>query len=360
VRTPILTFAAALAFGLFAAPALLQHKGGEEISGPYEAVHNWPQPFARAGYVQGSQGAVFAETPNRIFLGNRGELKLPEKLPTTFTGAWGSLGSPAIEPKPEMRNCIVVVDADGKVLESWTQWDRLFSRGPHAIKISPYDPERHVWIVEDSRHQIFKFTNDGKKLVMTLGELDVAGSDDKHFGRPTDIAWLPDGTFFISDGYANTRVVKFDKNGKFLMAWGTRGTGPGEFNTVHSIAVDQKRRVYVADRRNRRVQVFDENGRFVDLWPDINDPTHIAISGDQHLWVADSTTNKFLKYDSNGKLLYSWGTYGTFPGAVWGVHQFSVDADGNLYLAEALGGRTQKLRPKSGAADTKLIVPVQK
>ena len=157
-------------------------------------------------------------------------------------------------------------------------------------------------------------------------------SDDKHFGRPTDIAWLPDGTFFISDGYVNTRVVKFDKNGKFLMTWGTKGNGPGQFDLPHSIDIDAQRRVYVADRSNSRIQIFDENGKYLNEWDNIRPPYHIMMTtGTQrqpNLWVADGVTNKFLKYDLNGKLLYSWGTYGSFPGAFWGVHQFSVDSDG--------------------------------
>ena len=116
---------------------------------------------------------------------------------------------------------------------------------PHRVLINPYDPEKHVWLVDDGAHSIYKFTNDGKKLVMTLGEFKVPGNDEKHFDRPTEIAWLPDGTFFVSDGYVNTRVVKFDKDGKFLMTWGQKGnepneTRPGYMNTVHAIAGRQE------------------------------------------------------------------------------------------------------------------------
>ncbi|PYR96074.1 MAG: hypothetical protein DMG12_27170, partial [Acidobacteria bacterium] len=227
MRTCVIALIVVFAVGLLSVPVLTQQaqiekdaglgrlssnsqKGGEDETGPYEVVAKWPQPFARQGYIQGSQGGVFAESPNRIFMANRGELKLPDKLPNNFNGAWGSVGSPATGQKPELRNCIVIVDANGKLIESWTQWDKLFEggRGPHAVKISPYDPDRAVWVVDDMRQQVFKFSNDGKKLLMTLGVAGVAGNDDKHFGRPTDIAWLPDGTFFISDGYTNTRVVK--------------------------------------------------------------------------------------------------------------------------------------------------------
>jgi sugar lactone lactonase YvrE len=357
MRAPALAVVAVFGFGFLSAPSLLQQKGGEEETGAYDVVEKWPQAFARAGYIQGSQGGVFAESPNRIFLANRGELKLPEKLPPEFNGSWGSLGQQATRATSELRNCIVIVDANGRVIETWTQHDHLFAggRGPHKIKISPYDSERHVWVVDDMRHQVFKFTNDGKKLVMALGEPGVAGNDEKHFARPTDIAWLPDGTFFVSDGYVNTRVVKFDQTGKVLMTWGTKGKGPGEFDLPHSIDVDRSRRVYVADRSNSRIQVFDENGKYLDQWPNIRTPFHIMVSADQHLWVVDGATNKFLKYDLNGRLLYSWGTYGIFPGAVWGVHQFSVDSAGNLYAAETYGGRTQKFRPKPGADPSKLV-----
>lgn len=356
MRTNLLALAAVLCVSSVALGAQVQ-KGGEDETGPYVVVDNWMKPFARTGYIQGSQGGVFAESANRIFVLNRGELKLPETLPASFNGSWGSLGQQATQATPELRNCILVLDASGKVVESWTQWDKLFQggRGPHHVRISPYDPERHVWVVDDNRHQVFEFTNDGKELVMTLGEAGVPGNDGAHFARPTDIAFLPDGSFFVTDGYVNTRVVKFDKHGKFLMTFGTPGNGPGQFNLPHAIAIDRNRRLYIADRANSRIQVFDENGRFLDQWPNIRRPIDLLITSEQRLWVADLDTNKLLQYDLNGKLLSSWGTYGTFPGAFWGIHQFSVDPQNNLYVAETYAGRTQKFQPKPGAARSLLI-----
>ncbi len=363
MRSLLLALIAVVGLGYLSAPALLQEKGGDDVTGPYDVVANWPQPlaFAKPGYIWGSAGGVFAETPDRIFVANRGELKLPpqDKLPRTFTGFWGSLDQQATNPTPEFRNCIVVVDANGKAVESWTQWDHLCQdgRGPHTVLISPYDPEHNVWVVDDIHHQIWKFSNDGKKLLMTLGERDEPGNDDKHFKRPTDIAWLPDGTFFVSDGYGNTRVAKFDKNGKFLLAWGTPGTGNGQFNTPHSITIDRNRRVYVADRANRRIQVFDENGKYLDQFPNIAQPYHIRISDDQFLWVFSGPLDKFLKYDLNGHLLYAWGTHGTTPGLFWAVHEFSADSAGNLYTAEVFGGRVQKFKPRAGADPTHFYKP---
>jgi DNA-binding beta-propeller fold protein YncE len=261
------------------------------------------------------------------------------------------------------------VNRDGKLVQSWTQHDALLAKGgkgPHKIKMSPYDPEKHVWVVSDSGDAVFKFTYDGK-LVMTLGEVDVQGNDDKHFAEPTDIDWLPDGSFFVADGYINTRVVKFDKNGKFLMAWGTKpanpsNPGPLELNTPHSVAVGRDRRVYVADRSHSRVQVYDENGKFLDSWPDLSSPYYLLMSRDQHLWIADGHVNRISKYDLKGKFLYGWGISATArsgdePGFFDGPHQMSVDQENNLYVAEVYGGRAQKFRPRKGADPAKLIQP---
>jgi sugar lactone lactonase YvrE len=396
MRTLALTLAVVAGIGLVSSPATLQQKfviekGGQDEFGPYEVVPNWPEKFVtKPGYIWGSQGGVFAENPNRIYLLNKGELKLPTdmKLPGSFNGAWGSLfgtgrgnanmplnkdGSSARPTPEEMNNCIVIVDGSGKVIERWTQWDRLFKggRGAHTITISPYDPERAVWVVDDLKEQVYKISHDGKKLLMVLGDggngpgkepaegkLGVEASDQTHFGRPTNVDFLPDGTFYITDGYVNTRVVKFDKNGKYLMEWGTKGTGPGQFSQlVHSIAIDNNRRVYIADRANARIQVFDENGKFIEQWPNIYRPSYIMMSADQHLWVADLETNRMLKYDLTGRYEYGWGSYGTEPGRFYGIHQFSVDSDLNFYAAETFGGRTQKFRVKPGADPSHVITP---
>ena len=110
MRKLTLLVAALFAGSVLSGAAVLQQKGGEDETGPYEVVPNWPQALARPGYALGSQGGVFAESPNRVYLLNRGEIKLPEKLPNDFNGSWGSIGS-ALTPKPEMRNCIIIVDA---------------------------------------------------------------------------------------------------------------------------------------------------------------------------------------------------------------------------------------------------------
>jgi sugar lactone lactonase YvrE len=356
---------AVVTLALGVAAQVPSEKGGGDEFGPYELVPNWPQNPCGEGYQQGSVGGIFAERPDRVLIFQRGCLPNLERPITSqslvpernASGFDLSQKDPARHPRWD--NVLYIVDRDGKKIESWDQHNKLFVR-PHKVLISPYDPQKHVWLVDDGAHAIYKFTNDGKKLVMQLGEVGVPGNDEKHFARPTDIAWLPDGTFFVSDGYVNTRVVKFDKDGKYLLTWGEKGTPPNEtrpnyMNTVHSIAIDAKRRVYVADRANSRIQIFDENGKFLDLWTKIRRPYYILMAADQHLWIADGITQKFTKFDLTGKLLSSWGTFGAFPGGFWGVHQFSVDNEGNLYTADVHIGRAQKFRPKPGA-DPKLLV----
>jgi hypothetical protein len=360
-------------FAVLAPRASLQQRGGSptfakggagDVTGDYEVPDpNWPQwahPYPKPGYIWGSQGGVFAESPDRIYLANRGELKLPDKVPNNFPGNWGFFNQmAATQPIANMVNCIVVVDRNGKLIEAWNQWDKLFDwgRGPHQVYISPYDPQRFVWVVDDMRHVIYRFTHDGKQLVQTLGMLDEFGENDDltRFRRPTMIDWLPDGTFFVADGYGNTRVVKFDKTGKALLKWGTRGTGPGQFNTPHGIAVGgSPPRVFVSDRGNRRIQVFDTDGKFLEEWPGIA-PHSMLMSADEHVWAVDSLTDRIVKFDLSGHAEFSFGQFGTRPGYTWAMHQISADSDGNLYLSEVFGGRTQKYRPKPGADPTKLV-----
>src|SRR6187549_477453 len=211
------------------AAAAAQERGGQEETGPYELVSDWHKTLADAadglkhdGWTWGSVGAVYAETPDRIWIAQRGELPLPKgaKPWTPYsllspsrgnaTGNDDGLGAtcePAEKRGWERRyhHVIFVVDRAGKMVQWWPQHDKLFEapcgRGPHKIKMNPYDPEKHVWVFDDQLHQIHKFTYDGK-LVMTLGTKGERGRDaGKLFDRPTDIAWLPDGTFFITDGY---------------------------------------------------------------------------------------------------------------------------------------------------------------
>jgi len=338
-------------------------------TGPYEVVLNWPKPLQDTDYTWGRTASVLAVSADRVFVFQSGELPTLER-PITADGvpirpaASENLGIDGCTCAVSVRETglkgrwervLMIFDRNGDLVDSWERHNDLFVR-PHAVKIDPNDPEGHIWIVEDGAHSIYKFTSDGD-LVMTLGEFRVPGENDDpaHFNRPTDMAFLSNGDFVVSDGYGNTRVIKFDQDGNYLTHWGTPGTGPSQFNTVHGIAVDDNDRLYVSDRGNNRIQVFDANGGHLDTWPGIRFPLSIKMSADQYLWVNDGLAQKFLKFDLSGNLLYSWGTFGGEPGQMWGVHGFSVDDEGNLYTASVWGGRAQKFQPRPGVNPALLI-----
>jgi sugar lactone lactonase YvrE len=390
--------------GAWSIAAVPDQVGGQDVTGPYEVDTAWPKPISQLpdtkGWTWGAAQSIFAESSDRVFGLMRGllpDMKAPtarllndvgpsisfpigrlpwrdatEASPPAAAGP-GNPGEIGIsewlkkgylfDRDAKWSHCIVVFNRKGDIVEAWTQWDSLLQR-PHFIGISPYDPERRVWVIDDQKHVIHIFSNDGKKLIRTFGELGKAGADQKHFDRPTKVDWLPDGTFFVSDGYNGTRVVKFSADGKYLLEWGKPGkrggeTRPSYFFNVHSLAVDPKSRsVFVSDRSNRRVQVFDENGNYLYEWSFGNFPVDIhdfLITADGFLWAADRGTNKILKYDLKGHLLYAWGTWGDFPGGFWGVHGISVDTEGNFYVAEADNGRFQRFVPRPNVRKELLV-----
>ncbi len=381
--------------------------GAQDVSGPYEVVEGWPQDLStlpgHENWTYGGARGIFAESPDRVYLLGGGELPniarpqaglltdigpnvlfpiggLPWRNanratppggggsgqdPARGMDVWRGASAPYRELGVDARweHCVIVVDREGNIIEEWTQWDDLFKR-PHSIYISPYDPQKHVWIVDDHTHAIYKFTNDGSQLVQTIGTPNVAGADATHFNRPTFMAWMPDGSFYVADGYNGTRVAKFDVNGEFLLDFGMAGEGgeetrPGYMNNVHGVAVDvETGRVFVNDRDNHRIQIFDENGTYLSEWKINVRPSSlhfVQIGADRTLVTFDRNTHKMLKYDLEGHLLYSWGTVADFPGTLWGVHGVSTDQEGNLYVAEVDAGRFQKFRPRAGADPTTLI-----
>jgi NHL repeat len=385
--------------------------GAQDVSGPYQVQEGWPKDIStlpgHENWTWGAGQGIFAENPNRVYLVSRGELpnlkrpqvkRLPDVGPsvqfpigglpwrsataTALPGAGGTGQDPAkgmelwrggqppyreVGVDARWEHCLTVVDAQGNIVEQWTQWDKMMKR-PHSVYVSPYDPEKHVWLVDDHMHVIYKFTNDGKQLVQTIGTPEVPGADATHFNRPTFMAWMPDGSFYVADGYNGTRVAKFDKDGKFLLAFGERGSGsgdegeesrPGYMNNVHGVAVDvETRRVFVNDRANHRIQIFDENGKYLSEWKIAVRPSSlhlIQVGQDRTLVTFDRNTHKMLKYDLDGRLLYAWGTVGDFPGTLWGVHGISTDQEGNLYVAEVDAGRFQKFVPRPGANPAYLV-----
>ncbi len=200
---------------------------------PYDVVRGWHKPFAEPGFAFGGNSGVFAESPDRIFVAQRGEFRLPDPIPPAFTGFAGSIGMNVLTlvDRRVWKNCLYTLDRNGKVKERWTQWDHLCEGssgpGPHRIRISPYDRDRRVWVINETFHQIYVFSNDGKRLLKTLGEKNVPGADATHFARPQDVAFLPDGRILIADGLDNHRVMIFDRDINYLGEFGGSGKGPG-------------------------------------------------------------------------------------------------------------------------------------
>jgi hypothetical protein len=332
---------------------------------PYDVVRGWHKPFAEPGFAFGGSSGVFAESPNRIFIAQRGEVKLPDPVPAQFLGFAGSIGINVLSAADRRvwRNCLYTLDGNGAVKERWTQWDRLCEGssgpGPHRVRVSPYDPERRVWVINETFHQIYVLSNDGSKLLKTLGEKNVPGSDQTHFARPQDVAFLPDGRILVADGLDNHRVIILDRDLNYVSEFGGPGKGPGQFSGIHAVAVGPQGRIFALDRSGGRINVFRTTPdpakvEFVEAWPGFALPLDIIVN-DESLWVTDLRPLRFVKVDFKGNHLYNWMVPSGLPDGYLEVHTISVDSDGNLYGGDNQYGRTQKFVPKRGA-DPKLLI----
>lgn len=353
----IMRFAAGAVALVLALPAAAQEKGGLDQTGAYEPVEGWFKPGIER-WDQPVTG-VAVDTPNRILLTVSDQRRTQPNAP--MLSADGKVlkerSTASTRPKAELPHLhqILALNGDGKLVEDWAQWNDLFGL-PHNVEVNPYDPERHVWVI-DLEHQVVKFTNDGKKIVLKLGERGVTGTDHNHFNMPAGLAFMPDGSFYLADGYVNARIIKFDKDGRYVSEFGSKGSGPGQFDLVHSLTIDARHRIYAADRRNNRIQVFDRNGKFLDQWNNVGSPTRLVITKDQVLWMTEANYNRVAKFDLNGKLLTYWGVTGDAPGAFDNAHNFDVDEGGNLFVADAWNNRVQKFVPRKGADSARLIGP---
>jgi len=233
----------------------------------------------------------------------------------------------------------------------------------HAVRV---DPQDNVWVVDEGSNMVIKFDPEGHVL-MTLGRkpeaLDNpartepppapgsgAGVPGDNFNGPSDVAWDAAGDIFVADGSRNSRIAKFDKNGVFIKSWGTRGTAPGQFNVPHSIIVDAKENIYVADRGNKRIQVFDTDGNPKAQYTNIGSPWELCITSGPHqyLYSSDSNTNDFdsatiYKMELDGTVLGKFGAGGKQVKEFGTIHQMDCRKDNELYVGEITNWRVQKL-----------------
>jgi hypothetical protein len=279
---------------------------------------------------------------------------------------WGQMPGVAVDRQDRVwiftraKPPVQVYDTAGKFLFAWGE-DVVGLA--HQIR---FDQQGNVWLADVGKHVVMQLTPDGK-LLRTLGTPNEPGEDDRHLNKPTDMVVTPAGDVFVSDGYGNARVVHFDKDGKFVKAWGKLGTAPGEFNVPHSIVVDSQGRLYVADRNNVRVQVFNQEGKFLAEWRNLLVPWSFWISPSDEIWICGSSPmiwrstdavlgcppkdQLFMKFDTSGKIHQLW----TFPksedgkekpGELNWLHSLAFDSQGAVYLVDIIGKRAQKFLPK--------------
>ena len=232
----------------------------------------------------------------------------------------------------------------------------------HVVRI---DKDDNIWCVDEGTNMVIEFDPQGRVMMLfgrkpepVEGGAQLAPGATppppppafatfahRLFNRPPDVAWDPAGNTFIADGYGNSRVVKFDKDGNWVKEWGKRGPAPGEFHTPHSIATDARGNVYVGDRENNRIQVFDGEGNFLKEWTNAGAPWAICITPGpkQVLYTSDSNAGRIYKLDLDDNILGEFGKSGKLPGEFGWVHEISCPSENTLFVAELLNWRVQKL-----------------
>jgi hypothetical protein len=268
----------------------------------------------------------------------------------------------------------------------------------HVVRV---DPQDNIWVVDEAANLIMKFDPNGR-ILMTIGRKPEAinirnyeppappappargggaapgreggagrgaaaapapvvgaGVAGESFNRPTDVGWDPQGNIYVSDGYGNSRVVKYDKNGVFLKMTGHRGAGPGEFNTPHGLAVDAKGNVYIADRGNNRIQVLDSDLNFKTQYLNVGTPWTVCITPGAHQYLfssngtADFNNGEIYKMELDGKIVGRFGEAGKLMKQFGSVHEIDCRNENEILVGELTNWRAQKLLLKAPTTATK-------
>lgn len=269
-----LTFWRALAIAVIAVmarPATKMHAQADpqpnnSLPNPYRTVENWA--ILPNGRTWGSTAGVAVDRKGNIWVAER----------CGANSCAGSSLAPILEFNPS-----------GKLLTSFGAGMFVF---PHGITV---DKDGNIWVTDGQGtngkgQQVFKFSPKGQVL-MTLGKAGVAGDSENTFNQPSAVAIAANGDIFVADGHggnSNARIVKFSKDGKFILSWGKKGSAPSDFNIPHALAFDSAGRLFVADRGNNRIQIFDQQGKFIDQWKQFSRPSGIFIDKHDVIYVADS------------------------------------------------------------------------
>jgi streptogramin lyase len=255
---------------------------------------------------------------------------------------------------------VLKFDPSGKLLTSFGAGVLAF---PHGIHV---DRDGNVWATDAAGqggkgHVVVKFSPQGKVL-LTLGKEGVAGNGPDTLNEPAAVVTAPNGDIFVADGHgikSNLRIAKFSKDGKFIKAWGKKGTGPGEFMGLHAIAIDSKGRIFVGDRPNNRIQIFDQDGKFLDEWRQFGRPSGIFIDRNDMMYVADPQSNVKLNKGFKRGIYIGSARDGKVTAFIpsdqpktddedtFGMEGAAADAKGNVYGAETLAGKRARKFVKS-------------
>lgn len=317
----------------------------QALPNPYRAVPGWAK--LPAGRQMGAVGDVTMDPDGQhIWVVVRCDATAPDRF-----------GNECLDSNLDP---LLKFDLTGNVVKSFGGGMFIW---PHGIDV---DRDGNVWVTDavapartpsgKRGHQVVKFSRDGKVL-MTLGTPGTPGTGPKSFNAPSDVVVAENGDIFVADGHGldgNNRVVKLSKNGEFIKAWGKAGYAPGEFRTLHAIAIDSRGRVFVGDRANNRIQIFDQEGKSLAMWTQFGRPSGISFDSKDQIYVADSESDDEQNPGwemgirigdaktgwISAFILYPWGDPREVAGN--GAEFVAVDRDGNLYGGEPRPRRLQK------------------
>lgn len=336
MRRPFLALVAgAVVLTFAAAPASPPQPASASEFAPthrYEEVRGWPR--LPASVVMGEAAGVAVDADGHVLVFHR-----PGR------GFDPAAREPLADP------AVLEFDPDtGRLLRSWGAHTFVV---PHGITV---DGDNNVFLTDVALQQVFKFSHDGTPL-FSIGEPHVGKWDATHFNQPTDIAIRADGSFYVSDGYVNSRVALFDRGGRWLREWGTKGAGPGEFSNPHGVSLlTASTDVIVADRENARLQLFDRHGVFKREWRGAPDaPTTgrvfgVATDADGSLYLGirradyDTAHTGVVKLDRQWRIVAAIGFDQPGDPTFNAVHDLAVGRDGAIYVAETRTKRVVKLR----------------